>query len=99
MSSGKGPSDEYKTAYKNARAIWRQWTDALDMESGRMPERVRVATQFDGEEPATITWGEFAKANADMAPEGLREIAVTIARGEVFHGGGGAAPGYTVRAV
>ncbi len=37
MRSGKGPSDEYKAAYKAARAIWRQWSDALDVESGRQP--------------------------------------------------------------
>jgi len=37
LKSGKGPSPEYKAAYQKACAIWRQWSDALDVEAGRKP--------------------------------------------------------------
>ena len=37
------------------------------------------------------TWQEFVDANADgMSPEELQAIGETLARGETYHGGGGA---------
>lgn len=37
VRSGKGPSDEYKAAFRAARMLWRQWSDAQDIEAGRKP--------------------------------------------------------------
>jgi len=37
LRSGRGPSPEYKEAYRKARLIWRKWSDALDIEAGRKP--------------------------------------------------------------
>ena len=37
VRSGRGPSPEYKEAYRKARLIWRKWSDALDIEAGRKP--------------------------------------------------------------
>jgi len=37
LRSGRGPSPEYKEAYRKASLIWRKWSDALDIEAGRKP--------------------------------------------------------------
>lgn len=70
-------------------ALISAWTRPID--------RIRV-TGLDPA-PVTITWGEFASANADMEAFGgpsLDDVAPALARGESITVGGGAAPTVTI---
>lgn len=71
----------------------------MESESKTVGEAFRVACALDGESEGTpISWHEFAAVNEAIGDE-LADVLATVSRGDVYRGGGGAAPGFTVRKV
>ena len=62
-------------------------------------QTLSVIAQLDGDSPTVLPFAEFVAANVDgMSIAELAAILATVSRGEVYTGGGGAAPVFTIRA-
>lgn len=62
-----------------------------------IPRWTPVIAGFVGEEDA-MSWGEFVAANMDMIDSGeIDDILRAVRAGRTYHGGGGAAPEWSIR--
>lgn len=72
--------------------------DALGLACEPIRLDARIVIDAEADDPIECTLREFLRDNEDGIDAGqLAAIASSIARGEAYDGGGGAAPGWTIR--
>lgn len=86
---------EGESPYSQFSAQWEAWAEGYDSESTLPPPPADVAVIMNDADRLTLA--DFLEANRDgIGEEEASDIRVTLARGETFTGGGGAADAFSL---